>query len=109
MTTDHAELAARLDAALIRWRGLMTTPAPHDDAHAEAVDDALGHAAALADAILALPAPTVADLPAVALAFAWRCAGGIPSAAEDPDLHRAAVRLLGAFRAAPAQAAADAA
>ena len=70
-----------------------------DDAAAEAIDDALARANALAEAVLALPNPTAADVPAVALAFAWRCAGGLPPIGADPDLHRAAPGLLTAFRA----------
>lgn len=100
MTSDHAELATRLDAALIVWRGLMAQHAdPFDDAAAEAQEIALARVNALANALLALPTPTAADLPAVALAFAWRCAGGVPPAEADPDLHEAAKRLITAFHA----------
>ena len=100
VTTDFQELATRLDAAIADWRGLMAQPVDiADDAAAEAMDVALAQANALADAILALPNPTAADLPAVALAFAWRCAGGVPPLQADPELHEAALRLLMAFRA----------
>lgn len=105
MTTDFSELSTRLDAAITAWRGLMAQPIDlDDDETAEAVEVALGRANALADALLALPAPSAADLPAVALAFAWRCAGGIPPAEADPELHRAAKRLLDAFRSPSASA-----
>lgn len=108
--TDHKMIAARLEAALLAWRGLMAQPADvDDDAHAEAVDTALERANALAGAILALPTPTAADLPAVALAFAWRAAGGIPSAEDDPEMHEAARRLIAAFKAQPSAATLEAA
>lgn len=106
MNSDFQEIATRLDAAIMGWRGLMAKPINvADDAAAEAIDLALARANVLADAILALPAPTAADVPAVALAFAWRCAGGVPPIDAAPELHEAALRLLLAFRAPSAAAA----
>lgn len=100
MNSDFQELAARLDAAITGWRGLMAQPVNvTDDAAAEAIDTSLARANALADAILSLPNPTASDVPAVALAFAWRCAGGVPPIEAAPELHEAAMRLLLAFRA----------
>ena len=100
MNSDFQELATRLDAAITGWRGLISQPVDvADDAAADAMDSALARAYALADAILALPSPTAADVPAVALAFAWKCAGGVPPIEAAPELHEAAMRLLLAFRA----------
>lgn len=93
--SDHADLGRMLAAALHDWRTARAA-GDHDTS-----DDACDRATPLACVILDLPAPSPADLPHVLLAFGWRCAGGIPTAADDPHLHAAARRLLQAFEALP--------